>query len=161
MFSTFSHGGALMARQITATFQGRLGRDPELKNDKGMVVFTVAVNNRQRNRETGEVDEGPRWIDVAAWGQPAQFALDHLRKGSLAYLSGTLDQRRWTGSDGVQVRDQLRANQIDFAGDRPKQDTAPRWEREAPRQGGQAKGGGGGAQAVKPGGYDTKDAEWF
>lgn len=76
---------------------GRLGSDPraiETKSGKAMTVATLAV-------DVGEADAPPLWLGVVAFGKLAEDLLRH-RRGDLLSVSGRLQVRHWTDSDGAQ-----------------------------------------------------------
>jgi len=74
------------------TLVGRAGRDPEVRYfESGTMVanFTLAVNRRVR-------DEEPDWFNLEIWGKQAQVAADHVKKGSLIGVIGSLRIEKWT-----------------------------------------------------------------
>jgi len=49
---------------------GNLGRDPEMsytQSGKAVTKFTMAVNRRRKNRETGAQEEETQWFNIVAW----------------------------------------------------------------------------------------------
>lgn len=85
---------------------GNLGRDPEMSytpNGKAITKFTVAVNRRTRDRETGDRKEETQWFNIVAWEQLAETCNNYLHKGSKAYLEGRMTSRKYTNKDGVEV----------------------------------------------------------
>ena len=54
---------------------GNLGKDPELdytRDGKARVKFSLAVNRRRRNPESGEQIEETTWFSVIAWDRLAE-----------------------------------------------------------------------------------------
>ena len=85
---------------------GNLGRDPEMSytpNGKAITKFTVAVNRRSRDRETGERKDETTWFNIVAWEQLAETCNNYLHKGSKAYFEGRMTSRKYTNKDGVEV----------------------------------------------------------
>lgn len=82
---------------------GRLGRDAESRSvGVGSVTsFSIAVGSRYKDRN-GDWQEKTLWINVAAWGAAGEKAAD-LRKGQLVFVSGELEQRKWTNREGTEV----------------------------------------------------------
>jgi single-strand DNA-binding protein len=84
---------------------GRLGKDPEAHNfeDGGKVVnFTLATSETWKDRETGEPRERTQWHQIAIFNEAlAEITLRYLKKGSLVYLEGQLETRKWRGNDGA------------------------------------------------------------
>ncbi|MBA4495127.1 single-stranded DNA-binding protein [Paenactinomyces guangxiensis] len=70
---------------------GRLTRDPDLKyTQSGVAVtnFTLAVNRRFTNQQ-GEREAD--FINIVAWRKTAENCAEHLRKGSLAAVTGSIE----------------------------------------------------------------------
>jgi single-strand DNA-binding protein len=85
---------------------GNLGRDPEMSytpSGKAITKFTVAVNRRSRDRDTGERREETQWFNIVAWDQLAETCTQYLHKGSKVYLEGRMTSRKYTNKDGVEV----------------------------------------------------------
>lgn len=83
---------------------GRLVRDPEYRSTPEGVTLarmTIAVN-RARNRETGERQTD--FIDLVAWRQQAEFAINYLKKGRLIMVEGRLQVRDWLSPQGERRR---------------------------------------------------------
>lgn len=79
----------------TATIAGNLTRDPEL-NDSGKVLsFGVAVNRREKNRDTDEWEDAPHFFDVKVLGNRAESLNNLLSKGAQVTVTGDLVQERW------------------------------------------------------------------
>ncbi len=87
---------------------GRLTRDPEVKefsNGGKVAKFGFAVNNRKKNRETGEYEDEPVFVDVEAfnrgdYGKLADLCEQYLRKGAQAFIEGHLQLDQWKSQDG-------------------------------------------------------------
>ncbi len=82
---------------------GRLGKDPEVRNfqNGGKVVnLRVATSERYKDRE-GNQQERTEWHAVAIFNERlGDVAERYLKKGSLVYLEGQLETRKWQGQDG-------------------------------------------------------------
>ena len=84
---------------------GNLGRDPDMNytpNGKAITKFTMAVNRRSRDRETGERRDETTWFSVVAWDQLAETCNNYLHKGSKVYIEGRMASRKYTDKDGVE-----------------------------------------------------------
>ena len=89
--------------------RGRLTRDPDVKEDIGVVNFTLAVDGAGRkDKETvsGFYDI-TLWIRQSDYVAPAdlKYITDHiknntLKKGTLVSVRGRLNQDNWTTADG-------------------------------------------------------------
>lgn len=111
---------------------GRLVRDPEYRSTPEGVTLarmTIAVD-RMRNRETGERQTD--FIDLVAWRQQAEFAINYLKKGRLIMAEGRLQVRDWLSPQG----DRRRAYEVvvdRLAGlDRPREAMGVSEEEPAP-----------------------------
>lgn len=80
---------------------GRLTRDAEVRTtsqDKKVVNFSVATNDSYKNKQ-GERIELTTYFDCSYWITPKVAKL--LTKGRLVELTGRVNARAWTGSDGA------------------------------------------------------------
>jgi single-strand DNA-binding protein len=84
---------------IHATFEGRLGREAELrtaKKGKPWLSFSLAVDTE------GEEDAlTTTWVRVAYFGEDAESLVGRLRKGVGVYCEGRLRLDTWTTQEGV------------------------------------------------------------
>lgn len=82
---------------------GNLGRDPELRyTPQGTPVcsFSLATNERRRDKATGENNDITTWFRVTLWGRQAETASQYLTKGRPVYIEGRLRVEEWTDRDG-------------------------------------------------------------
>ena len=88
------------------TIIGHLGRDPEIKhlqNNTALANFSVATSESWKDKNAGEWQEKTEWHRVAAWRQAAdRVERMGLKKGSLVYVEGKLETRKYTDKDGVE-----------------------------------------------------------
>jgi single-strand DNA-binding protein len=85
---------------------GNLGRDPEMsytQSGKAVTKFTLAVNRRTRDRETGDRREETQWFSIVAWDQLAETCNTYLHKGSKVYIEGRMTSRKYTNKDNIEV----------------------------------------------------------
>lgn len=83
---------------------GRLGRDPEMRYTPGgtpVTNFSVAVNRRRRSQDD-QMAEETDWFRVVCWEKLAEIADQYLKKGTLVYVEGRVQIRKFTGNDGVE-----------------------------------------------------------
>jgi single-strand DNA-binding protein len=81
---------------------GNLTRDIELRNlPSGMAVaaFGLAVNRRWKNQQ-GEQQDEVTFVDLEAFGKPAEVMNQYLRKGSAVFIEGRLKLDQWDDKDG-------------------------------------------------------------
>jgi len=85
------------------TLIGRLGKDPEVRsfqNGGKVVNFSLATSERWKDKE-GNQKEKTEWHNVAVFNEHlADIAERYLRKGSLVYLEGQLQTRKWQDQSG-------------------------------------------------------------
>jgi len=82
---------------------GNLGRDPELRyTPQGTPVcsFSLATNERRKDRTTGENQDLTTWFRVTLWGRQAETASQYLTRGRPVYIEGRLRVEEWTDRDG-------------------------------------------------------------
>ena len=81
---------------------GHLGRDPELRySPEGTAVAKLAVaTNEAWKDKDGAKQERTEWHRVVLFGKVAEIAGEYLKKGSLVYLQGRLQTRKWLTDDG-------------------------------------------------------------
>jgi single-strand DNA-binding protein len=82
---------------------GNLGADPEMRytpNGRPVTQFNVAVNQSQKNQQTGDWTEATDWFRVSIWGDRAERAAENLRKGNKVFVEGRFRTREFEGRDG-------------------------------------------------------------
>ena len=93
-----------MAEPTTVTIVGTLTRDPDLKFTASGVTlasFSVAVNERVKNKQTGQWEDGDAsFFDCTVFNQQAENVAESLQKGSRVILRGRLKQDHWDTDTG-------------------------------------------------------------
>jgi single-strand DNA-binding protein len=87
------------------TLIGYLGRDPETRATAAgdsVAQFTLATTETWKDKATGEKREATEWHRVVLYRKLAEIAGQYLKKGSLVYVEGRLQTRKWTGKDDVE-----------------------------------------------------------
>ena len=147
-----------MANDNTVTIIGNCTRDPELRyTNSGMQVvgFGVAINQRRRNNETGQWEDGETsYFDITCFRELAENVAESVSKGTRVIVTGTLRQRSWETPDGD------KRSKIEIIAD----EVGPslRWatasiERVGRSDGGPRGGGGGGGAAAPAPSYDNEE----
>ena len=110
---------------------GRLGRDPELRYaSTGMPIanMRIATDESYIDRDGNKV-ERTEWHTVVVFQRAAENCANYLAKGSLVYVEGSLQTRKWQDQQGqdrysteikaqrVQFLDRKGAREGDDAGD--------------------------------------------
>jgi single-strand DNA-binding protein len=88
------------------TLIGRLGNDPQIatmnSGDK-VVNLSIATSERWKDRATGEPREKTEWHRVVIFNENlVRVAEQYLRKGSMVYIEGQMQTRKWTDQSGVE-----------------------------------------------------------
>lgn len=86
-----------------AIISGNLTRDPELRTTAGgtaVLSFSVAVNDRQKNNQTGEWEDYPNFIDCTLFGKRGESLSRFLAKGTKIAIEGKLRWSQWQTQDG-------------------------------------------------------------
>lgn len=89
---------------------GNLTRDPELrftKTNMAICNFSLAVNRKFKDGQSGEWKEEPTFIDVTIFGTRAEPFAKYHTKGKPAFIEGTLRMDTWEDKNGGGKRSKL------------------------------------------------------
>ena len=81
---------------------GHLGKDPEMRyqpSGAAIANFSVATSETFKDKD-GNKQERTEWHRIVLFGRIAEIAGEYLRKGSMAYVEGRLQTRKWTDKEG-------------------------------------------------------------
>jgi single-strand DNA-binding protein len=99
---------------------GNLGRDPELRytpDGTPVCTFSLATNERRRDRATGENNDVTTWFRVTLWRRQAEVASQYLTRGKPVYIEGRLRVEEYTDRDGKQRHSlEVTATDMQFIG---------------------------------------------
>ena len=105
---------------------GRLGADPETRhtaNGSCVTSLRLATSEKWRDKETGEAQERTEWHRVTLFGRLGEVAGEYLRKGSQAYIEGSLRTDKYTDKEGVErYTTKVIASALQLVGGRQEQD---------------------------------------
>lgn len=86
---------------------GRLTNNAEVSTFSwGRIAnFTIAVNNRRKNNDTGQWEEEPSFIDAKMFGRGQDgknidIFTQYIHKGNQVFVEGSLRQERWENNEG-------------------------------------------------------------
>jgi single-strand DNA-binding protein len=85
-----------------ACLVGRLTRDPELRytgSNIPVATFTVAINRRFANKQSGEREAD--FINIVVWQKQAENVKNYLSQGSLVSIEGRIQTRSYDAQDGT------------------------------------------------------------
>lgn len=142
---------------------GRLGRDPELRySQTGAPIcsLNVATDESYLDREGNKV-ERTEWHRVSVFQRAAENCANFLAKGSLVYVEGSLQTRKWQDAQGQdRYTTEIKAQRVQFldrrgdnagagagAGPRAAGGTAGYDNQEMGSEGGYGGGQGGGGRS--------------
>jgi single-stranded DNA-binding protein len=77
---------------IACAFEGRLGRDAEIKTARATGRRYVALSVIE--------PEDEQWINVVAWSESVAAIAAHLTQGVQLYIEGRLRLRHWESAEG-------------------------------------------------------------
>lgn len=96
---------------------GNLTRDAELRetrNGGAVLSFSVAVNERRKNNQTGEYEDYPNYVDCTLFGKRAQSLERYLAKGTKVFVQGKLRQERWQSNGENRSKIAVIVDEIEF-----------------------------------------------
>lgn len=82
---------------------GRLGSNPEVRSTstgQDVANFSIATDESY-TASNGEKIQKTEWHKIVAWGRQAEFVANYLHKGSLVYIEGKIETRKWKDQSGV------------------------------------------------------------
>ena len=101
------------------TILGRVGNDAELRfTPSGSAVsgFSFASNETWKDG-SGQKQERVTWHRVTMWGKMAESLSEHITKGKMLLVTGTVTARAYTDNAGeVKASLEVKADQVRFAG---------------------------------------------
>lgn len=105
---------------------GRLGADPEQRG--GAVTFSVAVDDRQKDRDTGTWEKTTEWFRCVTFGRTGEILAADCRKGDRVLVEGKMRTSSWVDRESGQKRYKteciaLYVRQVDS---RPRDEAPPR-----------------------------------
>lgn len=109
---------------------GNLTRDPEIKyipSGTAVCEFSIAINETWKDK-SGVKKESVTFVNVKAWGKPAEFVGEYLRKGASVFIDGKLTVESWDDKATGQKRQKMlvTAERVQgLGGKRDTADTAP------------------------------------
>ncbi|MDD5180919.1 MAG: single-stranded DNA-binding protein [Gallionellaceae bacterium] len=81
---------------------GRLGKDPETRymtNGEAVTNANLATSENWKDK-SGEKQEKTEWHNLVFYRRLAEIAGEYLKKGSLIYVEGKLQTRKWQTKEG-------------------------------------------------------------
>ena len=128
-----------------AILMGRLVADPELRNTQsGVPVIQISIAVDRDYTPKGQ-EKQTDFINIVAWSNTAEFIAKHFEKGQLIALTGSIQTRSYTDSQGNKRSvTEVIADQAYFAGSKKESgnrasresgaDTVPAYESRLPAE---------------------------
>jgi len=82
---------------------GRLGKDPEVRytpDGTAVANFSIATDEVWKDKN-GEKVQKTTWHNIVVWKRLAEICAEYLKKGSLVYIEGRIDNSKYNDKDGV------------------------------------------------------------
>lgn len=96
---------------------GRLGRDPELKYAASGMPITnlrIATDESYIDRDGNKV-ERTEWHSIVVFQRAAENCANYLAKGSLVFVEGSLQTRKWQDQQGQdRYTTEIKAQRVQF-----------------------------------------------
>lgn len=112
-----------MATLNKVTLIGYLGHAPEMRettSGDAVAHLSLATTETWKDKATGEKKEATEWHRVVLYRKLAEIAGQYLKKGSLVYIEGRLQTRKWTGKDDIdRYTTEIIADDLRMLGARP------------------------------------------
>jgi single-strand DNA-binding protein len=101
---------------------GRLGKDPETRymtNGEAVTNVGLATSETWKDK-SGEKQEKTEWHNLVFYRRLAEIAGEYLKKGSMIYVEGKLQTRKYTDKAGVEKSStEIIVNEMTMLGGKP------------------------------------------
>ena len=85
---------------------GNVGREPEIRtmnNGNEVALFSLATSEYWRDKATGEKKDKTEWHRIVVYSQGlVNIVKSYVKKGTKLYVSGSIQTRKWTDTQGVE-----------------------------------------------------------
>ena len=123
-----------MASLNQCNFIGNLGKDPEMRymtNGDPIANFSIACSETWKDKQ-GDKQEKTEWVRISAFGKLAEIIGQHLVKGSMVFISGKMQTRKWTNKEGQdQYTTEIVAHEMKMLGGKPEDKSEDKSEAKA------------------------------
>ena len=85
------------------TIIGRVGQKPELRHmpsGNAVIQLSIATNESYKDKNTGQAVDSTEWHRVNFFGKPAEVLNQYIDKGSMLYIEGRINTRKWQDQQG-------------------------------------------------------------
>lgn len=111
-----------------AIVTGNLTRDAELRSTAGgmsVANFSVAVNERMKNSQTGEWEDRPNYLDCTMFGKRAESLAQYLVRGTKVAVEGRLRWSQWEKDGQNRSKVEIVVDELELMTARDKGEAKP------------------------------------
>ena len=110
------------------TLIGHLGKDPitrYMQNSDAVCNFSIATSESWKDAQ-GQRQEKTEWHAITLYRKLAEIAAQYLKKGSLIYLEGKIQSRKYTDKQGIErTAYEIIGDELKMLGGRDNQPAQP------------------------------------
>ena len=114
---------------------GRLGQEPTIRympNGEAVANFSIATDEQWKDKN-GERQTRTEWHNITLYRKLGEIAGQYLRKGSLVYIEGRIQSRKYTGKDGVErTAYEIIGNEMKMLGSKSENASGQESQNQAP-----------------------------
>ncbi|OUN17767.1 hypothetical protein B5G37_14370 [Pseudoflavonifractor sp. An85] len=113
---------------------GYLTRDAELRTVNGNLAvlgFTVAVNEKRKDRGSGQYVDAPVFVRCAVFGQRAEHLARYMTKGTKVMIDGRLHYSSYMKDEEQRSSLSVIVDQLEFGNVKPREENAMSQEQTA------------------------------
>ena len=93
-----------MASVCTVHLVGNIGKDPELRfSAAGKPIANASLATTSRRKKDGEMVETTERHKLVFFDKLAEIVGEHVTKGSMIYVAGTIKYEKYINKNGVEV----------------------------------------------------------
>lgn len=93
-----------MASVCTVHLIGNIGKDPEVRySAAGKPITNASLATTSRRKKDGEMVETTEWHKLVFFDKLAEIVGEHVTKGSMIYVEGTIKYEKFINKNGVEV----------------------------------------------------------
>lgn len=85
---------------------GNVGGDPIIRSTqdgKKIATFSLATSEKWKDKNSNELREKTEWHRIVVFSDGLVGIIEkYIKKGTKLFVEGSLQTRKWTGSDGVE-----------------------------------------------------------
>ena len=103
---------------------GNIGSEPEIRRTLGgmaILSFSVAVNDRRKNPQSGEWEDYCNWVSCTMFGNRAESLSNYLSKGTKVAIEGKLRWSQWEREGQKRSKLEVIVDELEFMSSRDRQ----------------------------------------